>query len=101
MNITERKVIDSVLKNHKPFSINIDNYRYISIQTRPLFAHVQPVISDGHSSATSAATFSVAVAAAQLLFFVTSNKRQCRYFFFIAKKAAALKHPILSKYLGC
>ena len=36
--------------------------------------------SDGHSSATSAATFSVAVAAAPLLFFVTSEKRQCRWF---------------------
>ena len=37
--------------------------------------------SDGHSGATSAATFSVAVAAALLLFFVTSEKRQRRCFF--------------------
>ena len=41
--------------------------------------------NDGHSGATSAATFSVAVAvavaAAPLLFFVTSDKRQRRCFF--------------------
>ena len=37
--------------------------------------------SDGHSGATSAATFTVAVAAAPLLFFVTGEKRQRRCFF--------------------
>ena len=37
--------------------------------------------SDGHSGATSAATFSVAVAATPLLFFVTSDKRQRRCLF--------------------
>ena len=39
------------------------------------------VVSDGHSGAPSAATFSVVVAAAPLLFFVTSDKRQRRCFF--------------------
>ena len=45
----------------------------------------KPVCSYGHSGATSvatsAATFSVAIAAAPLLFFVTSKKRQRRCFF--------------------
>ena len=39
MNITKRKAVDSVLKNHKPFFINISNYRDISVQNRPLSAH--------------------------------------------------------------
>ena len=51
-------------------------------------------VSDGHSGATNAATFSVAVE--PLFFFVTSNERQRRCFF--AEKAAALQRPILSKY---
>ena len=46
-----------------------------------IFACIRVVISDGHTGATSAATFSVAVAAAPLLFFVTSDKRQRRCFF--------------------
>ena len=45
------------------------------------------VNSNGHSAATSAATFSVAVAA--LPFFVTSEKRQRRCF--LVKNAAALQ----------
>ena len=43
MNITKTKVFDSVFKNHKPISINIGNYRDISVQIRPLFAHFRPV----------------------------------------------------------
>ena len=43
MNITKRKVVDSVLKNHKPFLINIGNYRDILVQIRQLFAHFWPV----------------------------------------------------------
>ena len=43
MNITKRKPVDSVLKNHKPFFINIGNYRDISVQNRPLSAHFWPV----------------------------------------------------------
>ena len=43
MNITKRKVIDSVLKNHKPFFIKIGIYRDISVQVRQLFAHFRPV----------------------------------------------------------
>ena len=37
-SITKRKVVDSVFKNHKPFFINIGNYRDISVQIRQLFA---------------------------------------------------------------
>ena len=48
------------------------------------------------SAATSAATFSIAVAAAPLLFFVTSDKRQRRCF--LTEKAAALRRCFLSKY---
>ena len=40
--ITKKKVVDSVLKNHKPFSIKIDNHRDISVQIRQLFAHFRP-----------------------------------------------------------
>ena len=32
-------VVGSVLKNHKPFFINIDNYQGISAQFRQLSAH--------------------------------------------------------------
>ena len=42
MNIT-KKVFDSVLKNYKPFFINIGNYRNILIQIRQIFAHFRPV----------------------------------------------------------
>ena len=42
-NITKRTVADGVLKNHKPFFINIGNYRDISLQIRQLFAHLRPV----------------------------------------------------------
>ena len=38
MNITKRKVVDRVLKNHKPFFINIGTYRNIPVQICPLFA---------------------------------------------------------------
>ena len=31
-----KKMVDSVLKNHKPFFINISNYRDISVQIRQL-----------------------------------------------------------------
>ena len=43
MNITKRKAVDSVLKNHKSFSINIGIYRDISVLNRPLSAHFRPV----------------------------------------------------------
>ena len=43
MNIPKRKAVDSELKNHKPFFINIGNYRDISVQNRPLSAHFWPV----------------------------------------------------------
>ena len=43
MNITKKKAVDSVLKNHKPFFINIGDYRDISVQNRPLLAHFRPV----------------------------------------------------------
>ena len=43
MNITKIKAVDSVLKSHKPFFINIGNYRDISVQNRPLSAHFWPV----------------------------------------------------------
>ena len=43
MNITKRKVVDSVLKNHKPFFVNIGADRDISLQTRQLFVHFRPV----------------------------------------------------------
>ena len=43
MKITKRKVVESVLKNHKSFSIKIDIYRDISVQNRPLSAHFRPV----------------------------------------------------------
>ena len=39
MNISKRKVVNSGLKNHKPFFINIGNYRDISVQNRPLLAN--------------------------------------------------------------
>ena len=32
-----------MLKNHKPFFINIGNFRDISVQTRQLFSHFRPV----------------------------------------------------------
>ena len=54
------------------------------------------ISSDGHSGATSAATFLVAVAAAPLLFFVTSDERQRRCF--LTEKAAALQRCFLSKF---
>ena len=41
--MTKRKVVDSVLKNHKPFFINIGNYRDISVQIRQLFANFRSV----------------------------------------------------------
>ena len=41
--ITKRNMVDYVLKIHKPFFINIDNYRNISVQIRQLFAHFWPV----------------------------------------------------------
>ena len=37
------KVVDSILKNHKPFFINIGNYRDISVQIRQVSAHFRPV----------------------------------------------------------
>ena len=43
MNITKRKTVDSVLKNRKPFFINIGNYRDILVQNRPLSAYFWPV----------------------------------------------------------
>ena len=43
MNITKRKAVHSVLKNHKPFFINIGNYRDISVQNCPLSAYFWPV----------------------------------------------------------
>ena len=43
MNITKRKAVDSVLKNHKPFFINIGNYRDILVQNSTLSAHFWPV----------------------------------------------------------
>ena len=39
MNMTKHEVVDSVLKNHKPFLINIGNYRDILVQIHPPFAH--------------------------------------------------------------
>ena len=39
MNITKRKPVDSVLKNHKPFFINIGKYRDILVQNHSLSAH--------------------------------------------------------------
>ena len=39
----QKKVVDSVLKNHKSFFINIGNYRVISVQIRLLFAHFRLV----------------------------------------------------------
>ena len=42
MNITNGKAGDSVLKNYKPFFINIGNYRDISVQNRLLSAHFGP-----------------------------------------------------------
>ena len=41
--MTIRKVVDSVLKNYKPFFINISTYRDILVQIRPLFADFRPV----------------------------------------------------------
>ena len=35
----QKKVVDSVLKNYKPFFINMGYYRDISVQIRQLFAH--------------------------------------------------------------
>ena len=43
MNITLRKVVGSMFKNHKPFFINIGNHRDMSVQTRQHFAHFCPV----------------------------------------------------------
>ena len=43
MNITKRKAVDSVLKNHKPFFIKIGNYRDMSVQNRSLSAPSWPV----------------------------------------------------------
>ena len=42
-NITKRKAVDCVLKNHKYFSIKIGICRDISVQNRALFAHFRPV----------------------------------------------------------
>ena len=39
----QKKLVYSVLKNHKPFFINIGNYRDMSVQTRQLFAYFRPV----------------------------------------------------------
>ena len=39
MIITKGKVVTSVLKNHKPFFINIGTYQDILVQLRQLFAH--------------------------------------------------------------
>ena len=39
----QRKVVDSVLKNHKPFFTKTGNYRDISVQTRQVFAHFRSV----------------------------------------------------------
>ena len=47
MNITKRKAVDSVLKNHKSFFINIGNYRDISVQNFPLSAHFW-LVNFGH-----------------------------------------------------
>ena len=40
-NITQRKVDDGVLKNHKQFFVNVGNYWdiFLSVQIRQLFAH--------------------------------------------------------------
>ena len=39
----QKKVVDTMLKNHKPFFINIGNYRDMSVQLHQLFAHFRPV----------------------------------------------------------
>ena len=52
--------------------------------------------SDGHSGATSAATFSVAEAAGPLLFFVTSKKWQRRCFF--SQKSGSASALFLSRF---
>ena len=43
MNITKKKVVDSVLKKQKNIFFNISNYQDISVQTRQLFANFPPV----------------------------------------------------------
>ena len=57
------------------------------------FSSVKP--SDGHSGATSAATFSIALAPATLL---SSSATSGNATVFFAEKAAALQLPVLSKY---
>ena len=39
----QKRVVESVLKNYKPFFINIGNYRDISIQIPQLLAHFRLV----------------------------------------------------------
>ena len=41
--MTKRKVVDSMLKKHQQFLINIGNYRDKSIQTPQLFEHFRCV----------------------------------------------------------
>ena len=43
MYLTKRAVVDSVFKNYNPFFNNIDTYRDILVQIRPLFADFRPV----------------------------------------------------------
>ena len=43
MNVTKRKAVDRVLKNHKLFFIRVDIYRDVLIQNRPLSAHFRPI----------------------------------------------------------
>ena len=66
-----------------------------NVRSAKCFSGKCPFCNDGHSGATSAATFSVAVAAAPLLFFVTSDKRQRRCF--LTEKAEALQRCFLCK----
>ena len=39
MSTTKTKVVDTVLKNHKPFLINIGDYQDVLVQTRRLFRY--------------------------------------------------------------
>ena len=41
MNTTKRKVVDSAVKNHKPFFINIGTYGDLPDQICPLFANLR------------------------------------------------------------
>ena len=66
------------------------------MDTATLFTSGRSLRRSSPAGATSAATFSVAVAAARMLFFVTSDKRQRRCF--LAEKAAALQRCFLSKF---